>query len=200
MPAPDWNERYRGPEFAYGTEPNDFLVEAAGQLPPGPVLSLAEGEGRNGVYLAGRGHPVHGVDGSSVGLAKARALAAERGVELTTEVADLAGYRIAPGAWAGIVAIWVHLPREVREPLFGQVAAGLRPGGVFILEAYTPAQLGRGTGGPPDPALLISLAEWQRLLPGLEWLVAREVEREGREGRLHGGLSATVQLVGRRPA
>ncbi len=199
MPAPDWNERYRGHEFAYGTEPNDFLVEAAGHLPPGPVLSLAEGEGRNGVYLAGRGHAVHGVDGSSVGLAKARVLAAERGVALTTEVADLAGYRIAPGAWAGIIAIWVHLPREVREPLFGQVVAGLRPGGVFLLEAYTPAQLGRGTGGPPDPALLISLAEWQRLLPGLEWLVAREVERDVREGRLHGGLSATVQLVGRRP-
>ena len=69
-----------------------------------------------------------------------------------------------------------------------------------IRDRYTPAQLGRGTGGPPDPALLISLAEWQRLLPGLEWLVAREVEREVREGRLHGGLSATVQLVGRRPA
>ena len=199
MSAPDWNERYRGPEFVYGTEPNDFLVEAAGHLPAGPVLSLAEGEGRNGVYLAGRGHAVHGVDGSRVGLAKARALAAERGVALTTEAADLAGYRIAPGAWAGIVAIWVHLPREVREPLFGQVTAGLRPGGVFILEAYAPAQLGRGTGGPSDPDMLLGLDAWRRLLPGLEWLVAREVERDVREGRLHGGLSATVQLVGRRP-
>lgn len=198
MTRPDWDARFGEPGFAYGTAPNDFLVEAVALIPPGPVLSLGEGEGRNAVFLAGLGYTVHAVDGSRVGLAKAEALAAERGLSITTEVADLASYRIAPGAWTGILAIWIHLPAEIRQPLYRSVAAGLRPGGVFVLEAYGPGQLALGTGGPSDPALLRSAAQLQAEVPGLEWPIAREGEREIAEGRYHVGRSATVQLAGRR--
>ena len=195
---PDWNARFSQPGYLYGTAPNDFLAEVASRLPDGPILSLAEGEGRNGTFLAARGHAVHGVDGSSVALKKAALLAAERGVELTTEVVDLAGYRIEPGRWAAIVAIWAHVPPAIRRPLYAQVARGLRPGGMFVLETYAPSQIGRGTGGPSDPELLPGMEQLQRERPGLTGLVAREVERDVQEGHLHGGQSATVQLLGRR--
>ncbi|MGD0484988.1 MAG: class I SAM-dependent methyltransferase, partial [Gemmatimonadales bacterium] len=137
----DWDLRYSEPGYAYGTEPNAFLVEVAGRIPAGPVLSLGEGEGRNAVFLAGLGHDVVAVDASAVGLAKAEALARERGVRLVTHVADLADYPIEPCAWSGIVSIFAHFARPLRSPLHGAVAAGLRPGGVLVLEAYTPRQL-----------------------------------------------------------
>jgi len=113
-----WNERYSAPEYVYGTEPNAFLVEAAPLIPPGRVLALADGEGRNGVYLATRGHRVTSVDLSPVGLDKARRLAAERGVPIDTVVADLEDYVITPDSWQGIVSIFCHLPPPVRRRLY----------------------------------------------------------------------------------
>lgn len=194
-----WDERYGEPGFAYGTEPNDFLVSVAERIPAGPVLCLAEGEGRNAVFLAGRGHPVTAVDGSRVGLDKARALAAERGVTLTTVVSDLAHYVIEPGAWAGIVSVWCHLPAPLRENVHRAVLAGLRPGGVLVLEAYTQKQLAFGTGGPKVAEMLYSLEALKRDFLGLEWLHAAELEREIHEGKYHAGPSAVVQLLGRKP-
>src|SRR5688500_582574 len=146
-----WDERYSQPAFAYGIEPNEFLVAAAGRIPAGPVLSLGEGEGRNATYLAGLGHKVVAVDQSAVGLAKARRLAADRGLTIETVCVDLQDYFIQPGAWGGIVSIFCHLPRRIRVPLYSAAVRGLRPGGIFVLEAYTPKQIGRGTGGPEDP-------------------------------------------------
>lgn len=195
-----WNQRYGTEAYFYGTQPNDFLAAVADQIPPGPVLCLAEGEGRNATFLAGRGHAVTAVDLSEAGLAKARALAASRGVSLTTSVADLADFAIAPAAWSGIVAIYMHLPAALRRSVLGRAAAGLRPGGVFVMEAYTPAQLGRGTGGPDDVALLPTLAALQAELGDLEWLIARECEHDVREGTGHGGMSAVVQVLARRRA
>jgi SAM-dependent methyltransferase len=147
-----WDERYSQPGFAYGTEPNDFLESVANRLPPGPVLTLGEGEGRNAVFLAGLGHEVVAVDQSEVGLAKTRRRAEERGVRVQTQQADLSNYPIQPGAWAGIVSIFCHLPPSIRVPLHAAVVRGLRPGGVFILEAYTPRQYGRGTGARRPPS------------------------------------------------
>jgi SAM-dependent methyltransferase len=162
-------------------------------------LSLGEGEGRNAAYLAGRGHRVVAVDQSEVGLAKARRLAADRGLTIETVCADLEGYPIEPGAWAGIVSIFCHLPRRVRVPLYATAVRGLRPGGVFVLEAYTPKQIGRGTGGPRDPEMLVSLAGLTEELTGLELVHARELDREVREGAYHTGVAAVVQVMGRRP-
>ncbi len=194
-----WDERYSEPGFAYGTEPNDFLRERAAQLEPGRTLSLAEGEGRNAVFLAGLGHRVTAVDASAVGLDKARRLAAERGVTMETRVADLAAFDIEPGAWDNIVSIFCHLPPEVRRRLHRAVVAGLRPGGLLLLEAYTPAQIALGTGGPPVPELTMTLDALREELEGLTFLHAIERERDVVEGRYHTGRAAVVQVLARRP-
>lgn len=195
----DWNQRYSSTNYFYGTEPNDFVADNARLIPPGPVLCLAEGEGRNAVFLAGRGHAVTAVDASEMGLAKAEALAASRNVRLTTVAADLANYRIEADAWAGIVSAWCHLPPALRRVVHAQVVAGLRPGGVFILEAYTPAQLAFGTGGPKDIDLLMTLSALRDELAGLDFDIGRECERDVHEGIGHTGRSAVVQVLARKP-
>jgi SAM-dependent methyltransferase len=199
MEANIWKARYTRDDHVYGTEPNDFLIEVAAHIPPGPVLFLAEGEGRNAVWLAARGHAVTAVDQAAVALGKARKLAAARGVALETVVADLAAYRITPGAWAGIVSIWAHLPPAVRRAVHAQILPGLQPGGVFILEAYTPAQLAFDTGGPRDVDLLMTAAQLREDLRGLEFEILRELERDVREGTRHNGRGAVVQVLARRP-
>lgn len=194
-----WNERYSEPGFAYGTQPNEFLASVANMIPPGRVLSLAEGEGRNAVYLAGRGYDVVAVDASAVGLEKAKQLAKERGVRISTQVADLNGFQIEPESWNGIVSIFCHLPAAVRATLYRAAVHGLKPGGVFVLEAYTPAQLKSGTGGPSNAELLPSLAQLKNELAGLEFAHAVERERDVVEGRYHTGRASVVQLVGIKP-
>lgn len=191
-----WDERYSEPGYAYGTGPNDFLVSVADGIPRGPVLCLAEGEGRNAVYLAQQGHQVTAVDQSPVGLAKARELARSRGVSIEAVAADLADYTIAAGAWAGVVLIWAHLPPDLRRRVHAAAVRGLRPGGALVLEAYAPGQLGRGTGGPPSRPLLMDLEALRSELDGLDLEIARELEREVHEGRFHDGRSAVVQVLG----
>lgn len=198
-----WDQRYAEPELTYGEEPNDFLRVTAPLIPPGPVLSLGEGQGRNAVHLAGLGHPVTAVDLSPVGLARAQDLAALRGVALTTWVADLAeiDFGTAPwrGPWNGIVSIFCHLPSALRRSLYPRCVQALAPGGVLILESYTPDQLAFGTGGPREPDLLATLAEIQGLLPGLDLDIGRECVREVREGAHHHGPAAVLQVVARKP-
>jgi SAM-dependent methyltransferase len=195
-----WDERYRQHGYAFGTEPNDFLRDVSGAIPRGAVLCIGEGPGRNAVFLAGLGLDVTAMDQSAVAMERARELAAARGVSIATEVADLGGYRIAPGAWDGIVSIFVHMPPDLRRRVHRQVVAGLRPGGVFVLEAYTPAQIGQRTGGPSTPGLLVPLADLAADLEGLTLEIGREVERDVIEGALHTGRAAVVQILARRPA
>jgi SAM-dependent methyltransferase len=194
----DWDARYAEPGWAFGTEPNDFLREQAHHVPPGRVLCLAEGEGRNAVWLAGQGYDVTAVDRASAGLEKANALARERGVRVATVCADLASYVIEPATWQGVVSIFAHVPPEVRRPMHAAVIRGLAPGGVLLLEAYRPQQVGRGTGGPPDEERLLDLARLRPELGALEWLLARELDRDVLEGRCHTGNASVVQLVARR--
>lgn len=196
-----WDERYAQPGFAYGSEPNDFLAASATRyLPPkGEVLCLAEGEGRNAVFLARRGFRVTGVDSSAVGLEKARQLAARHGVSIETIVADLADYDLGVARWDGIVSIWCHTPPSLRARLHRDAVAALRPGGVFVLEAYTPKQLEYRTGGPPTAEPMMTLDGLREELVGLELLVGEEKVREVHEGRYHDGPSAVVQVVARKP-
>jgi len=178
-----WDEKYGAPGHYYGTEPNGFLREHHAMIPAGGrVLCLAEGEGRNAVFLAQQGYRVVAVDQSPVGLRKAEILAAERGVTISTVVADLADYRIEPGRFDGIVSIWCHLPPPLRADVHRRVVAGLKRGGAFLLEAYTPAQLHYGTGGPKSIDLLPTLAELRIELDGLDLVHAVEREREVHEG------------------
>jgi len=197
MDAAFWNQRYSGTAFVYGTEPNDFVAAMAPRISPGPVLCLGEGEGRNAVHLAAMGHQATAVDQAGVALDKARRLAASRGVTIAMEVADLADYRIAPGVWAAIIATWVHLPPALRRAVHAAAARGLRPGGVFILEAYTPAQMAHDTGGPKNVEILMTAEQLRGDLAGLQFEILREVEREVREGPVHTGRSAVVQVFAR---
>lgn len=198
MTKETWDQRYSAEDYQYGMEANDLLRDEVGRIPKGRVLCLAEGEGRNAVFLAGLGYDVTAMDYSAVGLAKAARLARERGVQVKLVEADLATFELGRDEWEGIVAIFAHMPREVRKRIHAAIPAALRPGGVLILESYRPRQLELGTGGPKDVALLPTLAELTADLAELELLVAREADREIHEGRLHAGPSATVQIVGRK--
>lgn len=192
-----WNERYASNEFAYGTEPNSFLVQNANLL-TSPVLSLAEGEGRNAVFLASLGLDVLGVDASDVGLAKAQKLAASRGLAIRTEVADLAAYEPAANHYGSVISISAHLPSRLRNTFYPLVERSLKPGGIILLEAYTKAQLARNTGGPKDPDLLVDLAELKQQFPNCEPIIAQEIEREVIEGTFHTGLAHVVQFIARK--
>jgi len=194
-----WDERYGTETFYYGRDPNDFLVEHAAAIPRGGgVLCLAEGEGRNAVYLAGQGYRVTAVDRSAIGLQKATRLARDLRVSISTAAADLTTYRIQPQQWDAIVSIWCHLPSRLRAAVHSQVVEGLRPGGVFILEAYTPEQLKHETGGPSVADLMPTLAQLREELLGLEFEHGIELERTVQEGQGHSGLSAVVQIVARK--
>ncbi|HEX8724137.1 MAG TPA: class I SAM-dependent methyltransferase [Gemmatimonadaceae bacterium] len=195
-----WDERYAETDFAYGTEPSAFLAAVACQIPDGPVLCLAEGQGRNAVFLARRGHAVTAVDQSAVGLGRARELAGAHGVTVECVAADLAHFEIEAGAWAGIVSIWAHLPPALRGAVYRRAVAGLRPGGVMVVEAYSPRQLEFGTGGPRAAELLVPRPALERELSGLEFILAQDAEREVVEGKYHRGMGAVVQVLGRKPA
>lgn len=194
-----WDERYAVEDYVYGTEPNAFLAEAVRGLAPGRALCLAEGEGRNAVFLASLGHQVLATDASAVGLTKAERLAERRGVALETRVSDLALFQIEPESWDLVVSIFCHVPPALRQDLHRRVVAGIKPGGRLILEAYTPRQLELATGGPPTAALMMRLVDLREELAGLEFVHAAETEREIHEGRLHVGLGAVVQVVGVKP-
>jgi len=190
-----WDKRFSEPGFAYGTEPNEFLATVADRIPMGRVLSLAEGEGRNAVYLAGLGYKVTAVDASTVGLAKAERLAAERGVAITTVHADLEDFEIEPGVWQGIVSIFCHLPPVIRAALHERCLRGLVPDGAFVLEGFTPRQLELATGGPKTIELLMELATLRQELQGLRFEIAREIDRPATEGKYHRGTVAVVQVL-----
>lgn len=186
-------------EFAYGTEPNSFLVQNA-KLLTGSVLSLAEGEGRNAVFLASLGLDVLGVDGSEVGLDKAQNLAASRGLAIRTEVADLATYEPPANFFGSIISISAHLPSEIRKRLYPHVERSLKPGGIILLEAYSKAQLTRDTGGPKDPDMLMSCEDLEKEFPNCETVLSQEIEREIIEGKFHTGLASVVQFIARKKA
>jgi SAM-dependent methyltransferase len=194
-----WDERFSEPGWAYGTEPNDFLVSVADRIPLGRVLCIAEGEGRNAVYLAGLGHRVTAVDASPVGLAKARALAEERGVEITTVEADLADFTIEPGSWNGIVSVFCHMPPPLMADVHSRCVLGLAAHGVLVLEGFAPRQLELGTGGPKSRELLYGADDLRRRFDGLDVEILRELDRELDEGRYHTGTAAVVQVLGRKP-
>jgi len=196
-PREFWNHRYALPGWAYGTEPSDFVREVAETL-DGPVLCLGEGEGRNAVFLAQRGLEVTAIDLSPRALEKAQRLATERGVQLTTQEADLADFALGDSQWGAILSIWCHLPPWLRTRVHADVVHALKPGGHFVLEAYTPAQLQFDTGGPKSLDLLVDPAVLKPELAGLTFERFEVLEREVQEGDWHRGRSAVVQVLARR--
>lgn len=190
-----WDERYSAEGYAYGTAPNEFLVEKVSCIPKGNVLSLAEGEGRNAVFLAKQGYSVTAVDASLVGLNKARKLAEENGVVVALIHADLADYDLGENKWDGIVSIFCPLPSSLRKNLYKRVIAGLKQNGVFLLEAYTPDQLKHGTGGGNSADVMQSKESLRNELAGLTFNHLVELERNVIEGVYHTGIGAVVQAI-----
>lgn len=195
-----WDQRYSEEGYAYGTEPNDFLASQSSKLAPkSSILCIAEGEGRNSVYLAKLGHTVLGVDSSSVGLQKARELAESNGVSVETQVADMHDFDMGEEKWDAIVSIFAHFPPPLRKSVHKRAVAGLKKGGVMILEAYTPQQLEYKTGGPPVAEMMMTLDGLMSELQGLDFEFGRELERDVVEGKYHTGKAYTVQVFARKP-
>ena len=190
-----WNTHYGTSEYAYGTEPNDFLKEQTFKK-NGKILCLAEGEGRNSVFLAKQGYEVTGVDFSQAGIEKINRLAQENGVEVTTICADLADFDCGENNWDGIVLIFAHLPEAVREKVHHQLYKALKPGGKLVLEAYRKEQLEHQTGGPKTLDLLYSKELLETDLNAFHQLFIEEKTRDVHEGKYHFGTAAVVQVVG----
>jgi len=195
-----WNARYAEPGFAYGTEPNAFLVSQKQYLKSGmKALAVADGEGRNGVWLAQQGLDVLSVDASEVGLRKAQELAADRGVAIRTEKVDLVSWQWPVQKFDIVAAIYIHFPPDVRARLHRCMFEALKPGGVLILEAFTPAQLNYKSGGPPVLEMLYTADMLRIDYAGCEILLLEETVAELVEGKYHRGPGAVVRLVLRRP-
>lgn len=194
-----WDKRYAVPDFVYGTEPNRFLVAHIRHVPAGGrVLCLADGEGRNGVWLARQGFDVTSVDVSPQGVDKARRLAALAGVALSTEVADVTTFDMGLAHWDAIVSIFLHLPARARADMHRRAVQALKPGGVFLWEAYGPEQLGRDTGGPRDVTLLPTLDEVARDFTDCTVVHSWAGSRMVREGSLHTGEGSVTQFIARK--
>ena len=196
QPGAFWDAKYEGTRFFYGERPNAFLVDQSYRLNPASrVLSLGDGEGRNGVWLAEQGHRVLSVDVSPRALQKCAHLAMQRGVFLRTECADLRHWAWPADPFDAVAAIYLHLLPEVRRAVFQAAYAALAPGGLFILEAFSKDQLGRGSGGPKNIDLLYRAEEIAGDFPDGEILLAEEVETELAEGPGHDGLAAVARVV-----
>lgn len=195
-----WDERYAGEEYLFGTEPNAFLVSQRHLLKPGmSCLAVADGEGRNGVWLAEQGLQVLSVDYSELASAKAGRLAEQRGAKLEREVVDLLQWDWGSEHFDIVAAIFIQFagPAE-REILFANIKRCLKPGGLLLLQGYTPRQLEYGTGGPPlvenlytETMLRSAFADW-------EILHLREHDEIINEGAGHSGMSALIDLVTRK--
>jgi len=194
-----WNERYSGDDLVYGEAPNDFLALVAKSFPAtGRAIDLGAGEGRNALFLASRGLEVLAVDQSEVGMQKAQRLARERGLKLRTQAVDLQEFDADHESFDVISSIFVHLPVAIRAAVHARVGAWLKRGGLFVLEAYAPDQIERGTGGPKDPELLASLETILGELAGLEIEHQAELVRNVSEGSFHTGEASVVQIVARK--
>ena len=195
-----WNERFAAPGYLFGTAPNRFLASAKHLLKPGQrALSVADGEGRNGVWLAQQGLTVTSVDFSPVALAKARQLAEQSGVTIETIEADLADWTWPAAAYDVVVAIFIQFaPPPMRAKLFAGIKAALKPQGLLILEGYRPQQVEYGTGGPPNRENMYTRELLGAAFTGMEILHLNEYDAAIEEGSGHKGLSALIDLIARK--
>lgn len=195
-----WNKRFQGEEYVYGTEPNAFVVDMQRRLSlSGRTLAIAEGEGRNAVYLAGHGHEVTVWDYAEAGLNKANKLAKEKGVKIAARLQDLQDAAWTPDQWDNIVCIFGHFPKELRLRTLRGVKEAVKAGGYFITEVYSTYQLPYKSGGPQEIDMLYepedilrNFADWRIL-----HFFMGEVHRS--EGALHQGLSHVIQFAGQKP-
>jgi SAM-dependent methyltransferase len=193
-----WQTRFAGPGYLFGTEPNAFLKSQAHLLRLGQkALSVADGEGRNGVWLAEQGLEVRSFDFSPLAVAKARDLARQRGVKLETEVADLFTWPWPTAAFDVIAAIFFQFAGpDTRDAVFAGIKQALKPGGLLLMEGYHVRQLGFATGGPSDVANLWTRELLERAFGDFSSIAITEQDCALAEGHHHVGMSALVDFVG----
>jgi SAM-dependent methyltransferase len=197
MEAKFWNERYAESAFAYGTAPNDFLKSV--EIPANSkILCLAEGEGRNGVYLATQGNQVTCVDYSEEGIKKAQKLAAQNNVEIEGICCDLNDFDLGEEKWDAIVLIFGHFPIALREKVHRNLYKALKSGGMLILEAYSKEQLHYNSGGPKQEGMLYDEDMLKEDFSEFKRLNVQTKERVVHEGLFHNGLAAVIQVGGRK--
>lgn len=201
MRSPFWDQRYATEDYIFGTAPNVFLASQAGLIRSGMrALAIADGEGRNGVWLAEQGAYVHAIDVSPVALEKARKLAEERRVTLAFEQVDVLNWDWPEETYDLVAAIFIQFaPPPERERIIAGIRRTLKSGGLLILQGYTPKQLEFGTGGPPDAANMYT-ADLLRKWFG-DWDITHLSEHESfiNEGSHHHGMSALIDLVAIKP-
>jgi SAM-dependent methyltransferase len=195
-----WEARFSDPEYIFGTAPNAFLRTHAHLLPvQGKVLAVADGEGRNGVWLAERGLDVLSVDFSPKALAKAEALARTRGVSLQLQRVDLITWAWPTAAFDAVAAIFIQWATpEQRERVFAGIRQALKPGGLLLLQGYRPEQLVYKTGGPSQVENLYTRAMLTEAFAGFADLEISEHDSVIAEGTRHTGMAAVIDLVGRK--
>jgi cyclopropane fatty-acyl-phospholipid synthase-like methyltransferase len=195
-----WNGRFLSTEYVFGTAPNAFLASQAHRLAPGQrALAVADGEGRNGVWLAKQGLDVLSVDFSSVGLAKAQNLAADAGVELNTKCVDLAAWSWDEPPFDVVVAIFIQFADPaLRATIFQRMKDALKPGGLILLAGYRPEQLDYRTGGPSQLENLYTAPMLRDAFSDTTILHLAEYDDEINEGAGHSGMSALIDLVARK--
>lgn len=193
-----WQARFAGDDYRFGTAPNAFLAAQAKLLPKtGKALAIADGEGRNGVFLAERGLDVLSLDFSPNAQEKARKLAAARGVTLRVEQADVIAWAYPPEAYDVVAAIFFQFAAPAqRDMIFAGIKRTLKPGGLLLLEGYRPKQLEYKTGGPPTVEQLYTREILEAAFGDFASLDIREYDAEIHEGAGHGGLSALIDVVG----
>lgn len=197
-----WNERFNREEFIFGKEPNEYLVQQTkAHLKPGlKILCIADGEGRNGVWLAKQGMQVDAFDVSDIALAKAKQFAQDNSVKVNYSLSDTDGWTWEPNSYDAIVAIFIQFAdSEMRQRIFKQVQLALKPGGIFILQGYTPKQIEYKTGGPSLLEHLYTEEGIRDLTKELRVLDLNCYEKVLSEGARHSGMSALLGLVAQKP-
>ena len=197
-----WDHRYDRPDYLFGTEPSLFLRNHAHLLKPGSdVLAIADGEGRNSIFMAQKGCQVVAMDSSAIGLEKARRLARENGVKVDFRQADLRAWQWEPATYDLVAAIFIQFADPaLRAEIFEGMKKTVKPGGIIMLHGYTPKQVLYGTGGPPDPEMMYTSALLHQAFGDFEVIELNDYEAELQEGPGHSGRSALIDLIARRPA
>jgi SAM-dependent methyltransferase len=198
-PQKMWDERFSQAEPVYGEHPNDFLAAQSSRFHPGAKLLVpGDGYGRNGIWLAQQRFDVHTVDLSPVGVERARQTAQAAGVKMLIEQGDLANWHWPLGQFDGVFAIFVHLLPDVRAQIHASMLRAVKPGGLVVLEAFSPTQLKYRSGGPKQVELLYTREMLREDFAGAEVMQLEEKETEIQEGPLHSGLAGVVQGIFRR--
>lgn len=193
-----WNKRYKEKEFAYGTEPNQFLKQELAKLIPGKILFLGEGEGRNAVFAAALGWEVDAVDYSDAAKNKAETLADSRKVKINYSVEDLSIYTPRHNYYDAVALIYLHLEEELRERVHQNVLAALADEGRIILEVFEKEQIKNSSGGPKEPGLLYSLQMIAEDFIDLDFEKFSKETIELSEGRYHLGKAEVIRFVGKK--